>query len=581
MPAASTSAPDHTSEHRRRWRRRCRQIVGRRHVLDGPAATLPYRRGYRFGGGEALAVIRPGSLVELWRVLQACVEADVAILMQAANTGLTGGSTPGEAPPPGGVAIISTTRLKGVHVLGAGEQVVCLPGATLHELETALGPLGREPHSVIGSTCIGASVHGGVCNNSGGALVRRGPAYTELALFAQLDADGRLQLVNHLGIDLGRHPEEMLLRLERGAYGPADVDPATDRMASDTDYARHVRDVAAPTPARFNADPRRLFEASGCAGKLAVFAVRLDTYPMETGSVSFYLGANDPAQLTQIRRDILGSFAELPISAEYIHRDAFDIAAVYGKDTFLAIQYLGTENLPRLFRLKAWVDRLAGRLGAFGEHFSDRLLQTLAALHPQHLPARLLAFRDAFEHHLILTAPAAGAEEARRYLSGRRSGNDAVDVFECTPREAAAALRHRFAVASAAVRYRAIHADEMSDIVALDIALPRSASDWLEELPAELAQRAPIRLYYGHFLCHVFHQDYLAPHGEDVVQLKHDLLEVCRARGAMYPAEHNVGRLYAAPAELADFYRSLDPTNRFNPGLGQTSRNRMWRTSDL
>lgn len=39
---------------------------------------------------------------------------------------------------------------------------------------------------MIGSSCIGASVIGGVCNNSGGSLVKRGPAYTEMALYAQL-----------------------------------------------------------------------------------------------------------------------------------------------------------------------------------------------------------------------------------------------------------------------------------------------------------------------------------------------------------------------------------------------------------
>ena len=49
---------------------------------------------------------------------------------------------------------------------------------------------GKNPHSVIGSSCIGASVIGGICNNSGGSLVKRGPAYTELALFAQLDRAG-------------------------------------------------------------------------------------------------------------------------------------------------------------------------------------------------------------------------------------------------------------------------------------------------------------------------------------------------------------------------------------------------------
>jgi FAD/FMN-containing dehydrogenase len=43
-------------------------------------------------------------------------------------------------------------------------------------LERALKPIGREPHSVFGSTCIGASVVGGICNNSEGTLIRRGPA---------------------------------------------------------------------------------------------------------------------------------------------------------------------------------------------------------------------------------------------------------------------------------------------------------------------------------------------------------------------------------------------------------------------
>ncbi len=39
------------------------------------------------------------------------------------------------------------------------------------------------------------------------------------------------------------------------------------------------------TPARFNADPRRLRESAGCAGKLAVFAVRLDTFAADIDAV--------------------------------------------------------------------------------------------------------------------------------------------------------------------------------------------------------------------------------------------------------------------------------------------------------
>ncbi|MFT6268394.1 MAG: hypothetical protein ACJAVV_001202 [Alphaproteobacteria bacterium] len=51
---------------------------------------------------------------------------------------------------------------------------------------------GSAPHSVIGSSCLGASIVGGIANNSGGTLVKRGPAYTELYVFAKIDEHGKL-----------------------------------------------------------------------------------------------------------------------------------------------------------------------------------------------------------------------------------------------------------------------------------------------------------------------------------------------------------------------------------------------------
>lgn len=145
---------------------------------------------------------------------------------------------------------------------------------------------GREPHSVIGSSCIGASVIGGICNNSGGSLVQRGPAYTEMSLFARINEDGKLTLVNHLGIDLGETPEQILSKLDDDRIKDDDV-RHDGRHAHDYDYVHRVRDIEADTPARYNADPDRLFESSGCAGKLAVFAVRLDTFEAEKISRCF------------------------------------------------------------------------------------------------------------------------------------------------------------------------------------------------------------------------------------------------------------------------------------------------------
>ena len=69
-------------------------IVGRRNVLTGEVQTRPYRTGIRVGKGSACAVVLPQKLLQLWEVLKICISHEKIIIMQAANTGLTGGSTP-------------------------------------------------------------------------------------------------------------------------------------------------------------------------------------------------------------------------------------------------------------------------------------------------------------------------------------------------------------------------------------------------------------------------------------------------------------------------------------------------------
>jgi D-lactate dehydrogenase len=547
-----------------------RSAVGKRNVLTAPRATARFRKGYRTGEGPAIAVVRPGSLVELWRTVQACVAADASIIMQASNTGLTGGSTPDGDDYPGGLVIVSTTRLSALKVIRRGEQVLCFPGTTLYKLEQALRPFGREPHSVIGSSCLGASVVGGVCNNSGGSLIRRGPAYTQLALYAQVQGDGSLRLFNHLGIDLGDDPEGMLARLDREQYTEADIDPASDKWAHDHSYAEHVRDIDSQVPARFNADPRCLFEAAGSAGKLIVFAVRLDTFAREDETTTFYIGTIEPDRLTELRRTMLRDFDTLPIAGEYMHAEAFDVADRYGRDMFFAIERLGTDRLPALFAAKSRFD------GVFGNGLSDRLMQWSSKFIPDHLPARMRDYRRRFDHHLILKVPRDQVESARKLLAELFPGGEQGDHFECTPQEGAKAFLHRFVAAGAAVRYRAVHRDEVEDIVALDVALPRNNREWVERLPADLAARTIHTLYYGHFFCQVFHQDYIVKKGTDPLAFEHALWALLDARGAQYPAEHNVGHLYIARPELADFYREIDPRNQLNPGIGHTPRGRDW-----
>lgn len=553
-----------------------RQIVGARYVMTDPGQTERYRTGYRFGTGNALAVVRPATLWEQWQVLEACTEADVIVISQAANTGITGGSNPFGNDYDRDVVIINTMRNDNIQIILEGEQAVCLPGSTLNHLEQELKPYNREPHSVIGSSCIGASVIGGVCNNSGGSLVQRGPAYTEMALYAQRNAEGKLELINHLGIDLGETPKEILTNLQEGKYQRKDIHQ-TDKKGHDHDYCNHVRQIDADTPARFNADPARLYEASGSAGRLAVFAVRVDTFPAEKHTAVFYIGTNDTKVLTELRRYMLGSFEQIPISGEYIHRTAFDIAAKYGKDTFWYIKHVGTEYLPKLFSLKAWADRVAKKLPFMPSHFSEKFLQGTSKLMPKHLPQIMWDYRNQYEHHLILKMGGKGVEEAREYLKDYFADKSKGAYFECDADLAQAAMLLRFAVASAAIRYRSVHEKEVEDIVALDIALKRNEEDWVEQLPPELDNKILHKLYYGHFMCHVFHQDYVIKKGYNCEEIEEEMLKILDQRGAEYPAEHNVGHLYHAKEPLKNFYKELDPTNSFNSGIGKTSKKKDWK----
>jgi D-lactate dehydrogenase len=109
--------------------------------------------------------------------------------------------------------------------------------------------------------------------------------------------------------------------------------------------------------------------------------------------------------------------------------------------------------------------------------------------------------------------------------------------------------------------------------------LRRNDEDWFEVLPPDIEKHLHAKMYYGHFFCHVFHQDYIVKKGVDAKALKQRILEICDARGAEYPAEHNVGHLYEAKPALREFYETLDPTNSFNPGIGKTSKQKRVRAA--
>ena len=229
-----------------------------------------------------------------------------------------------------------------------------------------------------------------------------------------------------------------------------------------------------------------------------------------------------------------------------------------------------------MFSLKGSFDAFCARFKFFPHDLSDRLMQFFGSLFPRHLPKRLYDYRKRFEHHLMLRMADDGIEEARAYLHTVFPSAEG-SYFECTPNEGTKAFLHRFAAAGAAIRYRAIHRKEVQDIVALDIALPRNGTSWREHLPENLTSKIEHALYYGHFFCQVFHQDYIVKKGFDPTEVEHVMWKILDSRGAEYPAEHNVGHLYFAKQALQSHYKNLDPSNSFNPGIGHTSKCSHWK----
>ncbi|MGM8899226.1 MULTISPECIES: D-lactate dehydrogenase [unclassified Psychrobacter] len=561
--------------------------VGAANVMTKPSQQQSYLHGATGDIADAVkAVVTPDTLVALWRVINICAAADVIIIAQAANTGLTGGSTPyGDYDRP--VVLVSMQLLTGSYLLNDAKEVIALPATTLQQLETQLSPLGREPHSVLGSSCVGASVIGGICNSSGGMLVQRGPAYTEMALFARRNNDGEFELINHLGIDLGEHPEQQLRNLQSGQFDKslsALSDTSINRSNANHHYQHKVRDYKASTPARFNNDPNGLYEAAGSAGKVIVFAVRVATFAKPAQEQTFYISTDNADTLTILRKQWLKSALSLPVLAEYMHKDYNDITLRYGRDTCLSMRKLPASKIGVLYRLQAKISYYLDKW-RLPKTLPDRVLQMAAIFMPASLPKNLAEQSLSYRYHLIIKVAddddksndiAAATAFLREYVQ-RQQGK----LHLCTKDEAQALLMFRSAATAAMFRYHNLNHTAFGELLSTDIALPRNATDWDESLPTHLQQQVSRTFYLGHFFCHVLHQDYLLKPAVDVKEFKKALLDFYNERHIEYPAEHNVGHVYTAKPALHSFYKKLDPTNSLNPGIGRTAKWKNWRVSPI
>ena len=66
---------------------------------------------------------------------------------------------------------------------------------------------------------------------------------------------------------------------------------------------------------------------------------------------------------------------------------------------------------------------------------SDRVMQYMSYVFPNHLPKRMEEYRDKYQHHWILEMSNDGVDEAKAYLDAFFKTNEG-SYFECTEEEA-------------------------------------------------------------------------------------------------------------------------------------------------
>ncbi len=143
-------------------------LLGVAGVVAEPHERARYEQGWRYGGGTALAVVRPRDTGEVARCLTLAAAHRVRVVAQGANTGLVGASTPDGS---GGMLVLSLERLTApLEVDPVARTVVAGGGVLLSQLDAAL-----EPHGLMFPVDLGAdpSVGGMVATNTGGTRLLR------------------------------------------------------------------------------------------------------------------------------------------------------------------------------------------------------------------------------------------------------------------------------------------------------------------------------------------------------------------------------------------------------------------------
>mmetsp|Transcript_80826 Transcript_80826/g.142549 ORF Transcript_80826/g.142549 Transcript_80826/m.142549 type:complete len:652 (+) Transcript_80826:30-1985(+) len=549
-------------------------IVGKDHVAANVIET-----GTMVGSGQALAVVRPGSLEEAVEVLKACIAADVAVVPQGAKTGLTGGSVPRDAGCDRPNVVICMRRLDKIVPVGKDvKQVLCFAGAGIYSLQEKMKEFGRDSHSVLGSIFLNPSVAAGVSFGSGGTQIHKGPVYTDRALYCRISPKGEVELVDTLGLKKadGTSGADVLSFLQgKDALADEDMDPKCKRAASYPNYRKHVTTCDGKV-SRYNADLAGE-DCNRSEGKVLILATIHDTFPLPKDSKLFWISCKDFATADALKRKVALAAPDcLAKQCEYIERGQFDCIDKAGRVMIKMIEVLGMMNLGSLWNLKLQFEALPI---PFADIICDKILWWLNPLLPESLPPAMMQQGRDFDHHVLMELTDFGNGELQRlegllkeFVAAAPDGK--VKCHECADaHEKTRAILFRFAV-QPAIRTTCVGMGLQGLLI--DYAMPKNSSQ-LPEMPSDCGIQ--LRVSCSHFGCNVFHDGVMFGPEVNFEEAKRSVKKFIESKGGKLPAEHGHGTEYEAPADTQQRWKKIDPTNAMNPGVGHSSRLRHYGCS--
>lgn len=456
----------------------------------------------------------------------------------------------------------------------------------------------RESHSVLGSTFLNPTTAAGVAFGSGGTQCRKGPAYTERALYLKITTnkwqEKVVEVVNDLNIkgmeERELPPGRARKQMDSIAYRidtwgrwikegyERDMKFSADnctRHASDVGYAKKLCRHNSKSVSRCNADTSGP-DPCRSEGKVIILATVHDTFPKPASTKTFWLGFDSFETALQFRMEVgLDNPADLPISMEYMDRDAFDVVNRSGRVLGTAIKLVGTSSpiIRRLWSAKLWIEALPF---AGAPKIVDKLIHNVNGLVPAILPNAIMEIGLARDHHVAMTVGDFGDGNMDRILDrlqkfASERGRDKISVHECATRKEVDALTAFRFVAAPAFRTWCI--GEGMQGYSVDYALPKNGGTAPLLSSGESAIPEPVkRMRYSHFACNVVHEDLAYSPGVDIEKAKHALKQVVDHEcGGKLPAEHGHGTEYVAPPETQERWKKMDPLNVLNPGVGGLS----------